>query len=221
MVDPWQASAAERAKMVHTQIEARGIRNPAVLAAFRAVPREAFVPDELKVMAYSDLALPIIEGQTISQPYMVAIMLEALAPGPESKILEVGTGSGYAAALLSRMAAEIYTVERHAALVQYAGERMRALGYSNVHILHGDGTLGWPEHAPYDGILVSAGGPSVPGSLLAQLTVGGKLLIPVGVTGEQTLIRITRRNDRDYAEADLGPVAFVPLIGEEGWSPGE
>src|SRR4030095_5801216 len=174
--------AGRRQHMVERQIAARGIRDRAVLEAMRSVPREFFVPDSAVEFAYHDTPLPIEEGQTISQPYIVALMATALRLTPRDRVLEGGAGSGYAAVGLSRVAAEVYTIERHEALAALAKGRMRELGFDNVHVLHGDGTLGWPEHAPYDAIVVAAGGPSVPAALKAQLAIGGRLVIPVGDT---------------------------------------
>jgi protein-L-isoaspartate(D-aspartate) O-methyltransferase len=207
-----------RNEMVDRQIAARGVRDRRALEALRTVPREAFVPERLAEFAYDDTPLPIGENQTISQPYVVALMAEALEIRPGDKILEIGAGSGYAAAVLSRIAREVYAVERHESLARQAQERMRRLGYSNVHILHGDGTLGWPEHAPYDGIVVAAGGPEVPQALLAQLAEGGRLVIPIGPdVRTQNLVRVRRRPDGGYAREDLGAVRFVPVIGAQGW----
>jgi protein-L-isoaspartate(D-aspartate) O-methyltransferase len=208
---------AEREKMVETQIAARGVRDPAALAAMRSVPREAFVPPELAEFAYQDTPLPIESEQTISQPYIVALMAAALELGPGDRVLEIGTGSGYAAAVLSRMAREVYTVERHEELAGIASRRLRDLGFDNVSVLHSDGTLGWSERAPYDAIVVAAGGPKVPPSLLDQLAVGGRLVIPVGEEKAQTLVRIRRGLDGQLSEENLGAVRFVPLIGAEGW----
>ena len=211
--------AAEREQMVLEQIADRGIRDAAVLRAMRLVPRERFVPHASQRFAYDDGPLPIPANQTISQPYVVAYMIAALALRPEERVLEIGTGSGYAAAVLSRIVREVYTVERHRELADYAGERLAALGYDNVHVCHGDGTRGWPEHAPYDGIIVAAGGPGVPPSLRDQLAVGGRLVMPVGRSRQQQhLVRVRRRPDGDYDEERLAPVAFVPLIGVEGWT---
>jgi len=207
-----------RERMVRQQIEERGIRNEAVLAAMRAVPREQFVSDAYRPFAYDDSPLPIPAGQTISQPFVVAYMIAVLSLGSDDRVLEIGAGSGYAAALLSRIVREVYTVERHGELARYARERLAAVGYDNVWVKHGDGTLGWAEHAPYDGIIVAAGGPSVPESLRAQLAVGGRLVMPVGRSRhQQHLILLTRIAEDDYAEERLAPVAFVPLIGDEGW----
>ncbi|HEX9669819.1 MAG TPA: protein-L-isoaspartate(D-aspartate) O-methyltransferase [Thermoanaerobaculia bacterium] len=213
--------AALRREMVERQLAARGISDPRVLAAMAEVPREAFVPERLAEFAYEDTPLPIEEEQTISQPYIVAAMAEALELRPEDKVLEVGAGSGYAAAVLSRLARAVYAIERHAALARLAAERCARLGYTNVHILHGDGTLGWPEHAPYDAIAVAAGGPEVPPALLEQLAPGGRLVIPVGTDPSlQTLVRV-RRSDGDFEREDLGAVRFVPLVGAQGWAEGE
>jgi protein-L-isoaspartate(D-aspartate) O-methyltransferase len=207
-----------RDEMVRYQLAARGIRQPGVLRAMGEVPREAFVPGDLAHLAYADMPLPIGQEQTISQPYIVALMTEALELTPEARVLEIGTGSGYAAAVLSRIAAEVYTVERHEALARQALDRYLRLGYDNIHVLHGDGTLGWPEHAPYDGIVVTAGGPQVPEPLLSQLDIGGHLVIPVGSTLlTQDLVRVTRTVEDKYHRESLGGVRFVPLVGEAGW----
>ena len=208
----------ERGRMVERHLVGRGIRDAAVLAAMRAVPREAFIAGELAEFAYEDAPLPIEIGQTISQPYIVALMTEALELRPEDRVLEIGTGSGYAAAVLSRIAAAVYSVERHEELATAAQRRLQTLGYSNVQVLHGDGTLGWPAHEPYDAIVVAAGGPSVPRPLLEQLADGGRLVIPVGSTPrEQELVRVRRHGDT-YTRENLGGVRFVPLVGAEGWA---
>jgi protein-L-isoaspartate(D-aspartate) O-methyltransferase len=204
--------------MVRSQLAARGIRDPLVLEAMRAVPREAFVSETLAESAYEDGPLPIGEGQTISQPYVVGFMIEAVAPGAHDRALEIGTGSGYSAAVLASIAAEVYTVERIPALAGAAARRLADLGYRNVHVRCGDGTLGWPEHAPYDLIIVTAGGPRIPPALLEQLAAGGRLVMPVG--GEprlQRLIRVRHRPDGAAVEEPLEAVAFVPLIGAQGW----
>lgn len=207
-----------RNEMVDRQIAARGVREPRVLEALRTVPRETFVPERLAEFAYDDTPLPIGEAQTISQPYVVALMAEALELRPWDKVLEIGAGSGYAAAVLTRIAREVYAVERHESLAREARARMERLGYTNVHIHHGDGTLGWPEHAPYDGIVVAAGGPEVPQALLAQLAEDGRLVIPIGPdVRSQSLVRVRRRPDGSNAREDLGGVRFVPLIGAQGW----
>jgi protein-L-isoaspartate(D-aspartate) O-methyltransferase len=213
-----QERSAEREQMVRTQIAARGLRDPRLLDAFRAIPREVFLAPELQEFAYRDSPLPIEQGQTISQPYIVALMTEALALSPGDRVLEIGTGSGYAAAILSRLADRVYTVERHEELAALATRRLEALGRTNAFVRHGDGSLGWPEHAPYDAIVVAAGGPDVPPALLAQLAPGGRLVMPVGEGRElQKLVRITRRADGSIASEDLGDVRFVPLIGAQGW----
>ncbi|HEX2642990.1 MAG TPA: protein-L-isoaspartate(D-aspartate) O-methyltransferase [Thermoanaerobaculia bacterium] len=209
----------ERWRMVQTQIADRGVRDERVLQAMRTVPREAFVADHLADQAYRDHPLPIDEGQTISQPYVVAWMAEALEPQPGDRVLEIGAGSGYAAAVLSRVVDEVYTVERFPALARQAGRRLERLGYLNVLVRAGDGTLGWPELAPYDGIVVAAGGPEVPVPLLDQLAPDGRLVIPVGPRPDlQTLVRVTRLRAGRFREEDLGAVRFVPLVGARGWS---
>ena len=199
-------------------LQRQGIRNQAVLDAMATVPREEFVGIHLQEFAYDNSPLPIEEGQTISQPYIVAFMTEALELDLDSRVLEVGTGSGYAAAILSHLSKEVYTIERHQSLAHLATSRLEKLNYNNVHVLYGDGTLGWPEHAPYDGIVVAAGGPRAPRSLIEQLAIGGRLVIPMGPsTKEQKLTRITRINKEEIEIEELGAVRFVPLIGEEGW----
>lgn len=208
--------ATQRARMVDRQLARRGIRNPAVLDAMGTVPREAFVPEVSRHEAYEDRPLPIGEGQTISQPYVVALMIEALSLDADDRVLEVGAGSGYAAAVLGRIAREVYAIERHASLARAASERMGQLGYDNVRVTAGDGTLGWPEEAPFDAILVSAGGPEVPEPLLDQLTPGGRLVIPLGEPWkDQELVRLERQAGGAVARESLGHVRFVPLIGEE------
>jgi len=215
-------SVAEREHMVRAHLAARGIRDPAVLDAFRAVPREAFVPAEVEEFAYADAPLPIECGQTISQPYIVALMTAALQLSPGESVLEIGTGSGYAAAILGQIARNVYTIERHEELAQVAARRLDDLGLKNVSVRHGDGSLGWPEHAPYDVIVVAAGGPGVPRALLDQLAPGGRLVMPVGEGRElQKLVRLTRQRDGSLASEDLGDVRFVPLIGAQGWEAGE
>jgi protein-L-isoaspartate(D-aspartate) O-methyltransferase len=208
-----------RQRMVERQIEARGVRDPAVIEAMLTVPREAFVSSVQAPFAYDDSPLPIAAGQTISQPFVVALMVEALALGPDDRALEVGTGSGYAAAVMSRICRAVYGIERHPELVRDAQAALASLGYDNVTLRHGDGTLGWTDEAPFDGILVSAGGPAVPAALREQLKVGGRMVIPVGGSGRvQHLVRVTREGPDSWREDDLGEVAFVPLIGEQGWA---
>jgi protein-L-isoaspartate(D-aspartate) O-methyltransferase len=211
----------DRERMVATQIEARGITDPLVLDAMRIVPRERFVPASLAKFAYDDGPLPIGHGQTISQPYIVAVMAQAAGLKPGARALEIGTGSGYGTAVLSRLAAEVYTVERVGTLADAARDRLAKLGYGNVHELEGDGTLGWAAHAPYDAIVVTAGGPRVPKTLLDQLAVGGRLVMPVGPAARhQRLVRVTRTDVQEYQYEDLEEVAFVRLIGAEGWTEG-
>ena len=207
--------------MVRRDLVERGVHDPAVLEAMGALPREHFVDPGLAEAAYDDCALPIDADQTISQPYIVAVMTEALELGPDDRVLEVGTGSGYAAAVLARVAGEVVTIERHRVLADQATERSAALGVDDVTDVVGDGTLGWPERAPYDGIVVTAGGPVVPPALLDQLADGGRLVMPVGREWrEQELLRVRRDGDR-LVEEDLGPVRFVPLVGEQGWPDGD
>jgi protein-L-isoaspartate(D-aspartate) O-methyltransferase len=207
-----------RETMVREQIHARGVRGELVLNAMRKVRREAFVPKEYRDLAYRDRPLPIAADQTISQPYIVAYMVEALALKGGEKVLEIGAGSGYAAAVLAEIAGEVYAIERIDQLAQKAAAALMDEGYENVHVMHADGTRGWDEFAPFDAILVSAGGPLVPESLKAQLALGGRLVIPVGPTASsQELVRITRREKGQFDREDLADVRFVPLIGEEGW----
>lgn len=211
-----------RDEMVEHAIKARGVRSELVLNAMRAVAREAFLPAELREFAYEDAPLPIEESQTISQPYIVALMTEALALQGGERVLEIGTGSGYAAAILAQIAGEVYSVERIGQLAEKAASRLAGLGYHNVHVRHADGTEGWPEHAPYDGIVVAAGGPTIPQALKQQLKVGGRLIIPIGSDSRsQELVRVTRVSESEYESVDLADVRFVPLIGQEGWPSGE
>ncbi len=203
--------------MVQTQIAARGVADARVLAALTQVPRHEFVPEASREFAYEDTPLPIGAGQTISQPYMVARMTEALGVAPEDRVLEVGTGSGYQAAVLAALGCEVWTVERDPELSRRARSRLARLGYGGVRCLVGDGTLGWPAEAPFRGILVTAGGPRVPEPLVAQLDpAGGVLVIPVGDRGSQELLRVTRRGEETTREG-LGGCRFVPLVGREGW----
>ena len=210
--------SSERERMVQYQIAARGVRSEKVLNAMRKVPRERFIPLEQSIFAYDDGPLPIGDGQTISQPYIVAYMTEALSLDGGEKVLEIGTGSGYAAAILAEIAAEVYTIERLEGLATMARKVLDDLGYVNAHVQHGDGTLGWPEHAPFDAIVVTAGGPDVPDTLKRQLRIGGRLVMPIGkTTWYQELVRVTRVAEAEFETEDLAPVRFVPLIGEEGW----
>src|SRR5450631_1683022 len=208
-----------RAQLVERYIAHRGVHSPLVLAAMESVPREAFLPEDMREFAYEDAALPIAEGQTISQPYIVAMMTEALGLEGGERVLEIGTGSGYAAAVLAEIAKDVYTVERIGQLAEKSAATLSHLGYHNVHVLHGDGTLGWPDHAPYDAIIVAAGGPQVPESLKAQLKIGGRLVIPVGADRRlQELVRVIRVAEHEYTTIELADVRFVPLVGAEGWA---
>jgi len=211
--------AAEREAMVERQLRRRGITEPDILDAFRAIPREAFVSAARAHLAYGDHPLPIGAGQTISQPYIVALMIQAAAIGAGDKVLEVGSGSGYAAAVISRIAARVIGIERQPELVQAARERLARLGHVNVEIVEADGTLGWPSEAPYDAILVAASGSHVPQPLTDQLSPGGRLVMPIGEpAGSQKLVKVTKGHDGLLRQSDLGAVRFVPLIGEEGWT---
>lgn len=218
--DPeWQARYEDRRQaMVDLQIAGRGIDNPQVLSAMRWVPRERFLGPEMRAQAYEDRPLPISEKQTISQPYIVAYMTAAMQLTGGGNVLEIGTGSGYAAAVLAEIANRVVTVERHKSLADRARKILHELGYDNVEVVQADGTLGWPEGAPYDGIVVTAGGPGVPRALKDQLAVGGRLVIPVGdQETEQALVRITRVSEDEFHEEQLSRVRFVPLVGEAGW----
>ena len=214
-LDPEQL--AQRQQMVERQIRQRGIRDPRVLDAMLAVPRHAFVPTEHVSAAYNDQPLPIGEGQTISQPYMVASMTEALELSGSERVLEIGTGSGYQTAVLSPLAREVHTVENHPVLSGAAQARLEQLGSRNVFFHVGDGTLGWPEAAPYDAIMVTAAAPLIPPPLLAQLAEGGRLLLPLGSAETQELVRIWRKGGEITTER-LYHCRFVPLIGLYGWS---
>ncbi|HSX79992.1 MAG TPA: protein-L-isoaspartate(D-aspartate) O-methyltransferase [Candidatus Saccharimonadia bacterium] len=210
---------AERRVMIRAQLQRRGITDTRVLQAMREVPRHAFVPPEWRHEAYSDRPLPIADDQTISQPYMVAIMTQSLALQGHERVLEVGAGSGYQAAVLSRLAAQVYSIEYFPNLAETARAVLQRLGYTNVQVMTGDGGLGLPAHAPYHGILVAAAAPHVPQSLLGQLAEGGRLAIPVGRVASQELLIITRHGD-DYPQARSVPCRFVPLLGQEGWAEG-
>ena len=208
--------AALREAMVANQIETRNVRDPRVLAAMRAVPRHLFVPAYQAGSAYRDSPLPIGQGQTISQPYIVALMSEMLELEGDERVLEIGTGSGYQAAILAQLAAEVISVERFASLAQEARERLAAVGIDRVRVEVGDGSLGWPAEAPYDAIIVTAASPEVPPPLEAQLAEGGRLVVPAGQRYTQSLVRVRRVGGRLKRETTIG-VAFVPLIGEHGW----
>jgi protein-L-isoaspartate(D-aspartate) O-methyltransferase len=210
-------SEQRRALMVARQIAARGVKDPRVLDAMRTIAREDFVPGALAEFAYDDSPLPIEAGQTISQPYIVALMVEAAQIRPDDHVLEIGAGSGYAAAVMSRLAGQVHAIERHGVLADLARKRMASHGCDNVVIRTGDGTNGWPENAPFDVILVAAGAPALPEPLREQLAIGGRLVIPVGDAEQQTLVRVTRISAKEYAQEDLGPVRFVRLIGAHGW----
>ena len=210
--------AREREAMVERQLRRRGITDRHILDAFLAVPREAFVSPAYAHLAYGDHPLPIEAEQTISQPYIVALMIEAAGIRRGDKVLEVGSGSGYAAAIISRIAAEVIGIERQHDLVEIARERLDRLGYDNVRIVEGDGTKGCPEEAPFDAVLAAASGSHVPAPLLEQLKPGGSIVMPVGSPGwVQNLVKATKREDGTIEQSDLGGVRFVPLIGEEGW----
>ena len=206
----------ERDRMVEAHLASRGISDERVLDAFRTIPREDFLPKDMAELAYRDSPLPIGDGQTISQPYIVAVTAEALGLRGEERVLEVGTGSGYAAAILSCLCREIYTVERIPRLAAEAKERLARLGYTNVHVSCADGTLGWRDYAPYDAIAVAAGAPAAPPALLDQLGASGRLVIPVGPDeANQSLVRFVRTKEGTSSE-NLMSVRFVPLIGEHG-----
>ncbi|HDR9289051.1 TPA: protein-L-isoaspartate(D-aspartate) O-methyltransferase [Burkholderia multivorans] len=207
-----------REQMVERQIAARGVRDPHVLDAMRTVPRHRFVPAELVEFAYSDTPLPLADDQTISQPIVVARMLEAATLSPTDRVLDVGTGSGYAAAVASRIVAHVDSIERHASLAASAQRTLAENGFANVDVHHADGTLGWPAHAPFDAIVAAAGGPDVPRAWREQLAIGGRIVMPIGDERDaQRLVRITRTGATQFEHEDLGAVRFVPLIGEQGW----
>lgn len=205
--------------MVETQLHARGIVDPRVLEAFRRVPRELFVPEGATQDAYRDGALAIGSGQTISQPYMVGLTCQLASPQPHERVLEVGAGSGYQAAVLRELASEVFTLERLPELVLRAEANLARAGYTDVHVLEKDGTLGLPDHAPFDVIVVAAGAPKVPQALLDQLAEGGRLILPVGDRDLQRLTRLVRRGDSFEEEASTACV-FVPLVGQQGWASG-
>ena len=209
---------AEREAMVERQLRRRGITEPEILDAFRAVPREKFIGDDYAHLAYGDHPLPIEANQTISQPYIVGLMIQAARIRLGDKVLEIGAGSGYAAAVISRIAGRVIGIERQHDLVEVARERLKRLGFDNVEIVEGDGTKGWPDHAPFDAILAAASGSHVPRPLVEQLAPDGCIVMPVGEPGwVQELVKVTKQEDGILKEEKLGGVRFVPLIGEEGW----
>ncbi|HEX9258007.1 MAG TPA: protein-L-isoaspartate(D-aspartate) O-methyltransferase [Acidimicrobiales bacterium] len=205
-----------RAAMVRSQLVGRDITDPRVLAAFEAVPRHRFVLPGDERAAYTDSPLPIGEGQTISQPYMVAFMVQSLKLQPSDRVLEVGTGSGYAATICAHLAAAVLTVERLPGLAAAARRLLAELDVANVTVVEGDGSVGWPQQAPYDAILVSAGAPNIPKALVDQLAPGGRLVVPVGDRWSQQLLRVRRTPQGDVTD-HLGGVRFVPLLGAQGW----
>ena len=207
------ATAAARARMVETQIAARGVRDPRVLAAMRKVPRHLFIGPAERARAYEDQPVPIGDNQTISQPYIVALMTELLELAPKSRVLEIGTGSGYQSAVLGELASEVYSIEILPELARASGETLRQLGYANVVVREGDGYHGWPEHAPFDGILVTAAPERIPQPLLEQLSPGGRMVIPVGGFFQELKV-FTKDKDGRITEKDIIPVRFVPMTGE-------
>ena len=211
--------AKQRVRMVEEQLRSRGIRDPRLLAAMAKVPREEFIASEDVSRAYDDHPLPIGAGQTVSQPYMVAAMVAALQPRPADRVLEVGAGTGYEAAILAELAAEVWTIERHQELADKAQEILSRLGYRNVHVVVGDGSVGLAEQAPFDGILVAAAAPKISDRLLAQLADGGRMAVPVGNRFEQQL-QLVRKIGADIAVSSLDACRFVPLVGKEGWEDG-
>ena len=208
----------EREAMVERQLRRRGITEPHIVEAFLAVPREEFVSPDYAHLAYGDHPLPIEAGQTISQPYIVALMIQAAAIKAGDTVLEVGAGSGYAAAVISRIACQVVAIERQHDLVDVARQRLERLGYDNVEIVEGDGTRGWPDRAPYEAILAAASGSHVPRALVGQLAPNGRIVMPIGDPGGvQELVKVTKQDDGILRQESLGGVRFVPLIGEEGW----
>jgi protein-L-isoaspartate(D-aspartate) O-methyltransferase len=211
--------AALREQMVERQVAGRGVRDARVLAAMRKVPREAFLPARMRDVAYHDAPVPLSDEQTMSQPYIVGLMTEALRLHGGENVLEIGAGSGYAAAVLAEIAGRVTTIERIAALAERAAAKLAELGYRHVHVHPGDGSRGWPDQAPYDAIVVAAGGPQVPDSLKRQLAIGGRLVMPIGADqSNQRLVRVTRTREADYQTEPLRHVRFVPLLGAEGWA---
>jgi protein-L-isoaspartate(D-aspartate) O-methyltransferase len=213
------ASRAQRLRMVEEQIEARGVKNPRVLDAMRRVRRERFVPEDVAHLAYRDSALPIGHAQTISQPYIVAYMTEALDPQPHHRVLEIGTGSGYQAAVLSGLVKDVYTIEIVAALAMRARQTLESLGYANVHVREGDGYQGWAEHAPFDRIIVTAAPPRIPQPLIDQLATGGIMVIPVGERDSMQWMTIVEKKATGIVERRTIPVAFVPFTRKPGDEP--
>jgi len=209
----------ERLAMVEEQLRRRGIRDEGVLSAMARVPRHLFVPSGSRSESYEDRPLPIGDGQTISQPYMVAIMTQSLELEGGEKILEIGTGSGYQTAILAELARMVFTMERLFSLIQNSEKRLRNLGYENIYCRLGDGSQGWPEEAPFDGIIVTAGAPEVPEALKSQLSEGGRMVIPVGSRYSQTLMMITKTKDR-FEEEEITGCVFVPLVGDSAWREG-
>lgn len=205
-----------RNKMVEEQLIPRGISDNSVLEAFRKVPRHKFIPQEFWESAYNDYPLPIGEGQTISQPYMVALMTELIHPHSADRVLEIGTGSGYQMAILAELVKEVYSVERFRSLAEKSEDALRSLGYKNCRIKVGDGTLGWEEYAPYDGIIVTAGSPALPPSLVRQVKDDGRLVIPVG-SGFGQILTVLERSGESARTSEVCGCVFVPLVGEEGW----
>jgi protein-L-isoaspartate(D-aspartate) O-methyltransferase len=207
---------SERLAMVEEQLRHRGISDPRVLEAMAKVPRHLFVPQDYQSSAYEDRPLPIGEGQTISQPYMVAIMTQSLELNGREKVLEIGTGSGYQAAILAELAGTVYTVERISSLTQSAQKVLGGLGYENIFFRTGDGSKGWPEEAPFGGIIVTAGAPDIPQTFKTQLAERGILVIPTGPRYTQTLFKLTREGNK-FIEEDVTGCVFVPLVGDYGW----
>jgi protein-L-isoaspartate(D-aspartate) O-methyltransferase len=206
----------QRESMVTDQLEFRRIKDQRVLEVMRNIPRHSFVPQEYQDLAYTDRPIPIGEGQTISQPYVVALMTQLLCLQGDENVLEIGTGSGYQAAILAALAKQVYTIERHEGLAERAAEVLQELGIENVEVHHGDGSIGWSEHGPYDGIMVTAAAPEVPKPLLKQLTKEGRLVLPVGGPRGQYL-QCWRQKGAKYTHDDIVPVSFVPLRGKHGW----
>lgn len=210
-----------RTRMIEKHIVGRGIDNAALIAAFRAVPREVFVSDGFEAAAYADAPLPIGSGQTISQPFIVALTINSAEIGPGDKVLEIGAGSGYAAAIIGQVAKDVIAIERHGDLARLASDRIARLGYSNVRIIEGDGTRGYPDEAPFDAIVVAASGSHVPQVLLEQLKPGGRIVMPLGEPGDiQELVKVTKRADGSLKKVNLGAVRFVPLIGAHAFPDG-